>query len=60
MLSRVAAEAKRLHDQGVTIIIALGHAGLRLDKEIAKIQYIDIVVGGREEVLLYTGNIAQM
>ena len=38
-------------------IIAIGHAGIDMDKKIAKeVDGIDIVVGGHSNTFLYTGN----
>ncbi|KAL4105256.1 hypothetical protein QTP88_020513 [Uroleucon formosanum] len=53
----IAAEAKRLKNDGVNIIIALGHSGVEMDTEIAReIEDIDLVVGGHSHTFLYTGN----
>jgi len=54
----VEAEAKKLNEQGVKIIIALGHAGIKFDLEIAEIPYVDIVVGGLSSLFTYTGTIS--
>ncbi|EDW32022.1 GL11430 [Drosophila persimilis] len=52
----INAETKKLLDQGATIIIALGHAGIEKDKEIARdCPDVDIVVGGQSHTFLYTG-----
>lgn len=52
----IAAEAKRLKNDGVNIIIALGHSGVEMDTEIAReIEDIDLVVGGHSHTFLYTG-----
>ena len=51
----VQAEAKRLKTLGINIIIAAGHAGYDLDKEMAeKIEEIDLVVGGHSHTYLFT------
>jgi len=42
----VGAEVERLHEAGVRIIIAVGHAGYDVDLEVAKVPFVDIVVGG--------------
>lgn len=43
----ISEEAKRLKEQGVNIIIALGHSGLERDKQIAhECHDIDLVIGG--------------
>jgi len=52
----VAAEAKRLKNDGVDILIALGHSGFEMDRQIAKeVEDIDLVVGGHSNTFLYTG-----
>ena len=49
-------EAKRLKAKGVDIIIALGHSGFKMDKEIAqKVPDVDVVVGGHTNTFLYNG-----
>jgi len=52
----VAAEAKRLKNDGVDILIALGHSGFEMDKQIARdVEDIDLVIGGHSNTFLYTG-----
>lgn len=52
----VNREAKILKDAGVNIIIALTHAGLPMDLEVAeKCPLVDVVVGGHTHSVLYTG-----
>ena len=42
--------------KGVNKIIAVGHAGIRVDKEIAKkVVGVDVVVGGHSNTFLYSG-----
>lgn len=49
-------EAKALKNKGVNIIIALGHSGYDVDKEIAaKCPLVDVVIGGHSNTFLYTG-----
>ncbi|XP_030560611.1 protein 5NUC-like isoform X1 [Drosophila novamexicana] len=49
----INAEAQRLKDQGVNIIIALGHSGYQKDQEIARdCPDIDIVIGGHSHTHL--------
>ena len=51
----LTAEVKKLHDEGVDIIIALGHSGYDKDIEIAaKVPHIDIVVGAHTHSFLYS------
>ena len=53
----VKEEASRLKSEGVNILIALGHAGYDLDKEMAsKIPDLDLIVGGHSHTFLWTGN----
>ena len=53
-------EADKLHKAGVKIIIALGHAGISVDKEVARsVDHVDIVVGGHSNTFLYNGKISQ-
>lgn len=53
-LDREAARLKA--EQGVDIIIALTHAGLEVDLEVAKrTQYADVIVGAHSHTLLYNG-----
>ncbi|CAI6346000.1 unnamed protein product [Macrosiphum euphorbiae] len=52
----VAAEAKRLKNDGVDILIALGHSGFEMDIQIARdVEDIDLVIGGHSNTFLYTG-----
>lgn len=49
-------EVKQLRDQGINIIIGLGHSGIETDKLIArKVEDIDIIVGGHSHTFLFTG-----
>lgn len=49
-------EARRLKAQGVDILIALGHAGIKVDIKIAKlIPEIDVVIGGHTNTFLHNG-----
>lgn len=52
----VRDEAERLKQQGVNILIAVGHAGYLKDMEIAeKVPDIDVVVGGHTNTFLWNG-----
>lgn len=52
----IRAEAKKLKEQGIDILIALGHSGFDVDKKIAKeVEDIDIVIGGHTNTFLYRG-----
>ena len=51
---------RRLKDDGVDILIALGHSGYEIDIQIAEnIPEIDLVVGGHSHTYLYTDNNGQ-
>ena len=52
----MAEEAKRLHEDGVEILIALGHSGYKEDLKIARVPYIDLVVGAHSHTFLYNGD----
>lgn len=53
----VRKEARRLRrEEGVNIIIALGHAGFAKDRTIAEeVEEVDVVVGGHTNTFLYSG-----
>lgn len=52
----IRSEAKRLKEQGVDILIALGHSGFETDKKIAhEVEDIDLVIGGHTNTFLYRG-----
>ncbi|KAF7286826.1 protein 5NUC-like [Rhynchophorus ferrugineus] len=52
----IRKEAQKLTDEGVDIIIALGHSGYEMDKRIAKeVAEVDIVVGGHTNTFLWNG-----
>lgn len=53
----VIKECKRLKKKGVNILIALSHAGILKDIEVAKkAGDIDIIVGGHSHTFMYTGD----
>ncbi|KAJ4433449.1 hypothetical protein ANN_15752 [Periplaneta americana] len=55
-IETVMAEAANLKSQGVDIIIALSHAGLDVDREVAAaVPDVDVIVGGHSHSFLYTG-----
>jgi 5'-nucleotidase len=55
----VAEEAAQLKSQGVDIIIALSHAGLDVDREVAAaVPDVDVIVGGHSHSFLYTGKLS--
>lgn len=52
----VGKEATMLKNNGVNILIALGHSGFLMDLEIAKrVEDIDLVIGGHTNTFLYSG-----
>ena len=54
-------EAQKLTDEGVNIIIAVGHSGFTIDKKIAKnCPNIDVVVGGHSNTFLYNGDVTPL
>lgn len=53
----IRREVKKLKNQGVKILIALGHSGFLKDIEIAKqIEDIDLVIGGHSNTFLWNSN----
>lgn len=55
-IQSVQEQVNLLKSQGVTKIIALGHAGINVDKAIAEqVTDVDIVVGGHTDTFMYTG-----
>ncbi|XP_021964441.1 snake venom 5'-nucleotidase [Folsomia candida] len=56
VVASIKAESERLHSEGITMLIAVGHAGYDVDQKIAKeVPLIDVVVGGHTNTFLYTG-----
>ena len=56
IIPSVREEAKTLKSLGVNILIAVGHAGYNVDKEMARtVEELDVVVGGHSHTFLYTG-----
>ena len=54
-IEAIAKEVEKLHNDGVDIIIALGHSGYSKDIEIAqKVPHVDIVVGAHTHDFLFT------
>ncbi|XP_021942386.1 apyrase-like isoform X2 [Zootermopsis nevadensis] len=52
----VKKEAAELKSQGVDIIIALSHAGLDVDREVAAaVSDVDVIVGGHSHSFLFSG-----
>nr|CAD7397876.1 unnamed protein product [Timema poppensis] len=52
----IKLEADKLKNQGINILIALGHSGFRKDIQIAtEVPDIDVVIGGHTNTFLYTG-----
>ena len=52
----IQREATRLKQNGVNIIIAVGHSGLVTDSDIARsVPEVDVVVGGHDNVFMYNG-----
>ncbi|XP_033492634.2 snake venom 5'-nucleotidase-like [Epinephelus lanceolatus] len=56
-VTSVQLQVVELQKQGVNKIIALGHSGIDVDKEIAKkVSGVDLVIGGHSDTFLYTGS----
>ena len=55
VVESVRQEVQKLKNEGVTIIIAVGHAGFTVDKQVGEIDGVDIVIGGHTNTFLYTG-----
>lgn len=55
VLKSVKEEVEALRRKGVNKIIALGHAGFDVDKRVAAIDGVDVVVGGHTNTFLYNG-----
>ena len=54
IIPSVREEAKTLKSLGVNILIAVGHAGYNVDKEMARtVKELDVVVGGHSHTFLY-------
>ncbi|KAL2081870.1 hypothetical protein ACEWY4_021688 [Coilia grayii] len=55
-ISALETQVDKLTTLGVNKIIALGHSGFTVDKEIAaKVKGVDVVIGGHTNTFLYTG-----
>jgi 5'-nucleotidase len=55
ILTTVREEVQDLESRGINKIIALGHAGFDMDKQVAGIDGIDLVIGGHTNTFLYNG-----
>lgn len=56
-IDSVKLEVTQLQGQGINIIIAVGHAGYLVDKQMAaEVEGLDIIVGGHSNTFLYTGD----
>lgn len=52
----VRKEAIKLKSEGAVVIVAVGHAGYHVDKEVAKqVDQVDIVIGAHSHTFLYSG-----
>ncbi|VDI25537.1 5'-nucleotidase [Mytilus galloprovincialis] len=55
-VTSIRTQVAILQNQGVNKIIAVGHAGFKVDQKIAtEVDDVDIVVGGHTNTFLYTG-----
>ncbi|KAG8338401.1 hypothetical protein J6590_000064 [Homalodisca vitripennis] len=56
-ITEIKKEVERLKQEGVKILIALGHSGFSTDKLIAEhVPDLDVVVGGHTNTFLFTGH----
>jgi 2',3'-cyclic-nucleotide 2'-phosphodiesterase (5'-nucleotidase family) len=56
-VAAVQREVEALESEGVNKIIAVGHAGIHVDKKMAaEVRGLDVIVGGHTNTFLYTGN----
>lgn len=54
----IQEQVDKLGASGVNKIIALGHSGIKVDTEIARmVRGVDVVIGGHTNTFLYSGNI---
>eukprot|EP00092_Neocalanus_flemingeri_P075469 GFUD01093483.1.p1 GENE.GFUD01093483.1~~GFUD01093483.1.p1 ORF type:complete len:581 (+),score=153.54 GFUD01093483.1:319-2061(+) len=59
-IEALKVEVEKLQNDGVEIIIALGHSGYEKDMEIAKaVPGVDVIVGGHSHSFLYTESISK-
>ena len=53
---KTAIKEMKMREGPIDIVIALGHAGFEVDKQIAReVDEVKIVVGGHTNTFLYTG-----
>jgi 5'-nucleotidase len=55
VITAVKDEVALLKGQGINKIIALGHAGINMDKQVAAIDGVDLAIGGHTNTFLYNG-----
>ncbi|XP_063078849.1 5'-nucleotidase isoform X2 [Engraulis encrasicolus] len=56
-IAALQTQVDKISTLGVNKIIALGHSGFTVDKEIAeKVKGVDVVIGGHTNTFLYTGD----
>ena len=54
-IEALKTEVKRLHDEGINIIVALGHSGYEKDQEVAaSVPHLDVVVGAHSHSFLFS------
>ncbi|KAL3272474.1 hypothetical protein HHI36_013954 [Cryptolaemus montrouzieri] len=55
-IAAVKAETEKLDQEGVKIIIGLGHSGFEIDKTLAEqVPLLDVVIGGHTNTFLWNG-----
>jgi len=53
VVESIKEESERLYSEGVTVLVAVGHAGYDVDQQIAAgVPLIDVVVGGHTNTFL--------
>lgn len=58
-MAALQLQVDELETLGVNKVIALGHSGFQVDRDIArKVRGVDVVVGGHTNTFLYTGQLA--
>ncbi|KAJ8366529.1 hypothetical protein AAFF_G00350830, partial [Aldrovandia affinis] len=60
-ISSLQAQVDKLTALGIDKIIALGHSGFEVDKQIArKVRGVDVVIGGHTNTFLYSGSVPSL
>ena len=55
-VEHVRRESEKLDEQGIDIIVALGHSGYKMDLNVAaNVPLVDVVIGGHTDTFLWNG-----